>query len=125
MVGRSEVEIPKENLVCGCNTLKADTLLGKKLYTIEKSNARYLVGKVLINKENKGIYQYVKTGSGIRSNTFMYFNGTSVYLLNNENLTLFADSLNSLGIKRKDVNRIIPAIKKSMSMPVVNTTDSF
>jgi len=124
-VGRTVVEVTKENLVCTCNSLKSDTLLGKKIGAIEKSNARYLLGPVLLNKEKKGIYQYVKTGSGIRGNMFIYYNGFDVYLLDKENLISFTDSLYNLGITKKHIDKTIIAVKKSMDVPAENTTDSF
>jgi len=65
-VGRTVVEVTKENLVCTCNSLKSDTLLGKKIGKsdtllgkkigeLAKREVRYLVGPVLLNKEKKGI----------------------------------------------------------------------
>jgi hypothetical protein len=124
-IGREQLEIDKKDLVCSCNDLERDTVLSQKIWEIEKGSARYLVGHVLINKEEKGIYQYVKTGSGIRGNMFMYYNGSQVRLLNKDNLKNYADSAIAAGVDERKMKEMLPAIQKSMDKPAVNTTDSF
>ena len=124
-VSREIVEIEKRNLVCSCKELKKDSILGKKMIDLEKSSSRYLIGAVLTNKNGRGIYQYIKTGIGVEGNSFMYFNGSNVFLIKKDNLDTFPDSLCKIGIKEKKIDRIIPKIRKSINVPSRNTTDSF
>ena len=124
-IGRHVLEVEKENLVCSCSDLKQDTVLSQKIRQVEKGASGYLLGKVLVNKQGQGIYQYVKTGSGIRGNMFMYHNGQTISLLTKENFRSYADSARAVGIGDKEIQKAMPEIEKSISKPPVNTTDSF
>jgi len=122
-VSRTLIEVKKENLVCSCHDLKRDTLLIRKLAAVEKRPVRYFIGAV-VTKSKKGIYQYIDTGSR-NYNEFMYYNGNTVYILNDANLSAFADSLSAIGISKNKIDKMIPRIRKSMAVDFGNTSDSF
>jgi hypothetical protein len=119
------VEIRREDLVCQCWDLKRDSLLGKKLFLIDKDASRYLVGAILIEKNNRGLYQYVKVSPSISVNNYMYYDGYKIHILDNSNLFKYADSLRVMGFDGKEIDKMMSLIQVNLSKPLLNDTDNF
>lgn len=124
-VGRVLVEIRKEDLVCSCKDLKRDSLIGKKLFFIHKDSSRYLLGAILTDKNNRGLYQYVKVSPSITVHNYMYYDGFKIHTLNDNNLLEYGDSLMDIGLDRKKIDKIMSLIQGNLSKPLLNDTDNF
>lgn len=123
-IGRTKVEISKEDLVCQCKNLKKDSLLAKKLILINCDLSRYLLGKVLVKATKKGLYQYVKISPQTSVNNYIYYDGISIYRIDSTNLNVFSDSLYKLGFKKKKIHKTISLIQKNLKKKT-NNSDVF
>lgn len=124
-MSRTLVEIDKDDLVCQCNDLKIDTLIGHKLYLRDNDSSRYLIGQILTKSNKKGLYQYVKVSPSTRVNNYIYYDGINIHDLDKINLPEYSDSLDKLGFDKNEIEKIMLIIQKNLSKPPENNSDVF
>ena len=123
-LGRTLLEIDKQELVCKCSQLKRIPEIGKAISMATHNEALYAVGPVM-TKGDTGLYQYYTNRPGARSNRFAWYNGKTAYAVTTDNIETFIDSLTVLGVSHKTINKKLWDVKKSMGRPAVGGSDSF
>lgn len=124
-ISRSMIEVNKDQLACNCGSIKRDSALVNAISVADKRKVMYAAGKVLVNKQGKGVYQYFTNGVGARQNQFTYYNGKRAYVMTVENMDSFIDSLVFLRISHRDINDKMIDIKNKLRMPPAGSSDSF